>query len=178
MTAEEIADAEEAVTTLLVPEVARLLRPALPREHRAVLDALDRLSWDVEPIESVAMKALTILKAASIPGGIADPKEDDADVAWTMTLNRMTSVPSVGSKMGRAWYRHGQRLLWADAGVSTVFLGMAAYTVASFEDVLRSDHAVARWLMTAGVETDVDDRPGVGLAVVVRAARLLSSRVT
>ena len=174
MTAAEIAAAEEAVRELLVPEVAGLLRPALPREHRAVLDALDRLPWHVEPIESVAMKALTILKEASIPGGIADPKEDDADVAWTMTLNRMASVPSVGSRMGRAWYRHGVHSLLRDVEVSTVVQSVAAYTIASFEDALGNQREVGRWMMIAAVESEIDDRPGVGLAVVLRAARLLA----
>ena len=110
--------------------------------------------------------------------GPVDPSDDDSDIVWAMTLNKMANAPTIGSKMARAWYVHGMRLLWNDAEVSTVFQATAAYAVARFEDALHNRNEVARWMMTAAVETEADERRGIGLAVVVRAARLLTLRTT
>jgi hypothetical protein len=173
MTAAEIADAEEAVRELVDADVARLLRPALRHEHAPIVEQIDRLPWGAEPTDFMTGKALTILKVATMPGGLADPKEDDADIAWAIAINRTVRVPSVGSRMGRAWFVHGMRLLGADAEVSAVFMSVAAYATAWCEAARGNRNEVARWITIAGIESEVDDRPGVGLAVVVRAARLL-----
>lgn len=174
MTPEEIASADEAVRSLLSVDVARLLRPILRHEHAPVVEAVGQLHWDEDPVDVLATKALTVLKGAAMPGGPVDLKDDDADVVWVVALNRIASAPAVASRLARAWYVHGMRLLWDDAEVSTVAQAMAAYAVARFEDALHNRHEVARWMMIAAIETEADERTGLGLAVVVRAARLCS----
>lgn len=174
MTSAEIASAEDAVCPLLDATVARLLRPALRGEQLVVVSALERLAWGALPCETLSAQALDILKGAALPGGSLDPKDDDADMPWILAINRAASAPSAASKMARSWYVHGMRLLWDGAQVSTVVQAMAAYGVAVSEDILGREHEVARWMMIAGIETELDDRAGVGLAVALRAARLLS----
>lgn len=174
MSSEQIDDAEIAVLGLLGPDVASLLRPVLRREHAMIVETIERLPWAFGPADVVAADARSILVGATKSGGPVDPKDDDADIVWTMTLNRVASAPAIGSKLARAWYVHGLRTLWRDAEVSTIFQAMAAYFVAASEDALNHPHEVARWMKTAAVETEADDRVGLGLAVVLRAARLLT----
>jgi hypothetical protein len=77
---EQIASAEDAVRGLVGDDVARLLRPALRPEHVPVVEMLERLAWSVGPVEVIADEAVKILAASTKPGGIIDPKDDDADV--------------------------------------------------------------------------------------------------
>jgi hypothetical protein len=174
MSSKQIADAENAVRGLFGADVVRLLRPVLRREHAMIVETIERLPWAIEPMDIVGHDAVEILVGATKLGGPIDPKDDDADIVWAVTLNKVASAPAIGSKMARAWYLHGMRLLWDDAEVSTVFQAMASYFVAASEDALNHPHEVARWIKTAAVETEVDDRVGLGLAVVLRAARLVT----
>jgi hypothetical protein len=174
MTAAEIAGAEEAVRELVGREIAELARPALRPGHALVVEMIERLPWTVEPTHVVAGRVLTILTVATMPGGPLDPAHDDADLPWAITLMKLVGTPSVGSTIARAWYRHGLHLLLSDVEVSTVVQSVAAYTIASFEDALGNHHEVGRWLKIAAVEGEIDDRPGVSLAVALRAARLLA----
>jgi len=50
---------------------------------------------------------------------------------------------------------------------------MSAYAIAFFEDGMGREHEVRRWLMTGAIEADIDNRVGLGLATVIRAAKLL-----
>ena len=121
----------------------------------------------------VAVEAVELLTRATRSGGQIDPVDDAADVPWCHVLRRMISEPMVGSRSSRRWFVHGQRLLSEDSPVSSVFQATAAYAVAFFEDLRGREHEVSRWTMTAGIEADIDDRAGVGLAVVIRVAKLL-----
>lgn len=176
MTAREIASAEEVVRGLVGTDTARLLRPVLRDEHRAVVDAVERLPWGVESVDGVAAKALAILTNATTPSGSLDPADDDADLAWTLGLGRMMVDPASGSRCARRWVVHLERLLWEDVQVSPVPMAVAAYAVARFEDALGRDYEVWRWTMAGAIQTEIDHRRGLGLAVVVRAARLLTWR--
>ena len=174
MSSEEIAAAEDAVRGLLGDDVAELLRPVLRPEHVPVVEMLERLAWSVGPMEVIADEAIKILAESTTPGGLIDPKDDDADVPWAVILNKMLAAPRVGSRSARTWYAHGMRLLWADAEVSAIYMSTASYHVAALADLLGREHDVARWMMTAAIESEHDARSGVVLAAVVRAARLLT----
>jgi hypothetical protein len=124
MSPEQIVAAEEAVRGLVEADVARLLRPVLRPEHVPVIAAVERLPWAVERIEIVAEGSLTILTAAAMPGGLLDPVDDQSDVPWAITLGKLASVPSAGSKAANSWFRHGLHLLFEDVAVSGVHQAM------------------------------------------------------
>jgi len=174
MTSEQVASAEEAVRGLVGPDVARLLRPVLRIEHAPLVEALNRLAWDLEPMDVVADRAMHILLAATVPGGVLDPVDDEIDVPWAGALGRMVGAPLQGTKIARQWFAHLERSLWEGVLVSPVVQATAAYCVAYFEDAVGHDYSRWRWVTTAGIVTDLDERHGLGVTVVVRAAKLLS----
>lgn len=174
MSPEQIAAAEDAVRGLLGDDVVRLLRPVHRPEHGPIIEMIDNLPWNMKGVEIVAADALKFLTDATQPGGLIDPKDDDADVPWAVVLTRSKSVPIIGSNMARTWFAHGMHLLFNDAEVSAVFASTAAYGIALFEDDMGHEHEVWRWMMTAAIETNHDDRPGLGLASFLRAAKLLT----
>ena len=111
-----------------------------------------------------------------MPRGAVDPAHDDADVPWAVMLARLVAAPAVGSRTARRWFGHLERMLWEDVQVSAVPMAVAAYAVAGFEDARGRDHEVWWWLQMAAAQAEHDERPGLGLVVTVRAARLLSRR--
>ncbi len=178
MSAKEIASAEEAVRRIVGEDVARLLCPVLRDEHRAVVDAVERLPWGVEPVDVVGAQAVTMLCEATKSRGPIDPVADDADAPWARTLNLMMAAPETGSWAARRWVSHGEKLRWADAPVSSVFLATASYYAACCEDARGQDHGRWWWMQMASTETEADGRCGLGIVAVIRFARLCAWTTT
>jgi hypothetical protein len=176
MSPEEIAAAEDAVRGLLGDDVVRLLRPVLLPEHAAIVERIDRLPWAVESLAIVADTAMDILERVTMPGGLIDPKDDDADVPWAFTLRRIAGAPEIGARLACRWFALLERLLWRDAPVSSVVLATSAYLAAYFEEMRGRDHEVWRWLMLAAIQTELDERVGLGLVSVIRVAKLIAGR--
>jgi hypothetical protein len=176
MSPAEIASAEQAVRGLVGADVARLLRPVLRVEHAAVMDVIGRLPWGTDPVEVVASAAVAMLAHATRPGGPVDPADDDSDVPWARTLIRVVGAPVIGAKSARRWFAHLERSLWEDMPVSSVAQAVAAYAVARFEDAMGRDHDAWWWMQMGAAQAEADERVGLGVAVVVRAAHLLAWR--
>lgn len=174
MSPEQIANAKDAVRALVAADVARLFEPTLRPEHVRVVEAIERLPWGAKPLDVVAVAAEKILKRAERPGGTIAPAEDEADVPWAMFLLKLTGCPTVGSRAARRWFANLERSLQYDISVSPVVMGVSAYTVARFEDALGHEFEVWWWLQMAVNQTEHDERHGLALAVVLRAATLLA----
>jgi len=72
--------------------------------------------------------------------------------------------------------RSARTPLWRDAPVSSVVLATSAYLAAYFEEMRGRDHEVWRWLMLAAIQTELDERVGLGLVSVIRVAKLIAGR--
>jgi hypothetical protein len=175
MSTSEIASAEEAIRSLVGLDVAHLLRPVLSHEHAPLVDLVHQLPWDDEPAEAVADHALHALRGATMPGGLLDPAHDDADVPWVRML-LMVQGSGIASRSARRWFAHLERLLWEGAVVSTIPMAVAAYAVARFEDDLEHPTETWWWMQMAASQGELDDRQGIGLVVLIRAAHLLAGR--
>lgn len=165
-----VEEMAQAVARLLAPADLHLLRPQLRPAHRALVASLDALPWG-RP-EVVVNEAMAILKRETYPGRTIDPNDDQGDVPWCSMLVRLVPVPHVGSRAARCWFVHLHRLRSQDIAVSSLVESVAAYGVATFERRAGRQHEVERWWTTAGLMTEPDERAGLGLLAVVRAASL------
>jgi hypothetical protein len=174
MTREHLDAVERDVGHLLGPGVGDLLRPRLRPEHAAIVERIERLPWDKEPVDIAVREAFAILVDATVPGGPMDPADDQSDIPWCAMLSRMVSVPVLGSKRARQWYALQQRFRWCDVPVSSISEGVAAYAVALFEHLRRRESEAHYWMRLGAIQNEHDERTGLGVAVVIRAARLLT----
>jgi hypothetical protein len=168
LTPERLDEIEELLIRLLGPDEARLLRPVLPEHCAAVLAELERLPWQLDP-SAAADAAFELLV------GVVDPADDEGDVVWAAAVAKLAENPRVGSKLARRWFGHLHRARGEDRPVSASVEGVAAYSVVAYEIILGRDHEVARWMQTAAIVTEGEDRPGLSLAVFVRGVRLLQA---
>jgi hypothetical protein len=175
LTHEHLDQAERDVRHLLGPGVEKLLRPSIRPEHAPIVKRIQRLPWDEHPVELVVREAFSILVDLTVPGGEADPAQDDSDVPWCSMLHRMLRVPVLGSKRARQWFALMQRLRWCDVPVSTISEGVSAYAVALMEHLRGRESEAHYWMRVAAVQNEDDERVGLGVAVVLRAARLLTA---
>ena len=163
-------EVERVLLPLLDARQARLLRPHARPAHLGVITRIDELPWQDDP-PAAADAAHGLLLSA------VDPADDEGDVPWAHALVRLQESPTVGSQLGRRWFTHLYSLRFDDHRVSEVQEAVACYSVAAHERLLGRHDEATRWLRTAALMTDYEDRPMLGLVVFVRAARLLGPLV-
>jgi hypothetical protein len=147
-----------------------------PRPEHAVLIAeLQRAIDGPEKLEERVRHAEEILRHACVPGGIIDPQDDQGDLPWCLVLKHLRDEPIPGSALARRWFTHLVRLRHEDHAVSATLEGMAAYGVAWAEMLAGRMVRSERWMQIAANATDHDDRSGLSLVVVVRAALLFGA---
>jgi hypothetical protein len=133
--------------------------------HEAAVREVERLPWLVAP-ELSADIACEILRVA------IDPKDDAGDVPWCRALG-LVQDSHVGLHLARQWfgYHAGARY---DEGrvVSTSVEAVSVYAVAAFEWLTGNVYDARLWYAWAGSMTE-EGRPGLDLAIYVRAVRLL-----
>jgi hypothetical protein len=139
-----------------------------------IVERIARLPWNGDDVERSVREAFAALVDGTIPGGPIDPSLDESDVPWCAMLSRLVHVPVLGSKRARQWFALLQRLRWADVPVSTIPEGVAAYAVALMEHLRGRESEAGYWMRLGAIQNAEDDRVGMGVAVVVRAARLLT----
>jgi len=157
---------EVSLLGILGPDEERLLRPRLRERHISLVAQLDQLPWFDDPMKSADV-AVDILSAA------VDPADDEGDVPWVVTALKLIEAPREGTRFGRVWFRQLLHARVEDLPVSPIVEAVASYTVAAFEVLLGRDHETWLWSQTAASMTDFEGRPGLSLAMHVRAARLL-----
>ena len=178
MTREHLDQAERDVRHLLGPGVEKLLRPSIRPEHARVIERIERLPWDEHPVELVVREAFSVLIDATVPGGPIDPAVDGSDIPWCAMLSRMIATPVGASKRARQWFALMQRLRWCDVPVSTISEAVSAYAVALMEHLRGRESEAHYWMRVAAVQNEDDERVGLGVAVVLRSARLLTGSAT
>ncbi len=174
LTREHLDEAERDMLPLLSPDVAAILRPVLRPEHARIVERINGLAWDDEPVDHAVREAFSILVDATVPSGLVDPAADAADVPWCAMLRRMIAVPVLGSKKARQWFAIMQRFRWNDVLVSPISEGVASYAVALMEHLRGRESEARYWMRVGAIQNEDDDRAGLGVAVVIRAARLLT----
>ena len=167
-TGDQLDELERTISPLMGEPETRLMRLRLSDDHSRVIAQLDVLPWLSEP-EAAADAALTTLIAS------VDPAADDADLPWALTALRLLTTPKAGTQFARRWFISLHHARFEDRAVSVVLDAIAAYTVAGYEALLgpTREYEEEIWLETAVLVTEGWDRPGLSLAVLVRAARLL-----
>jgi hypothetical protein len=173
ITHEGIDQMVRALAPLVRLEDRRLLDPRPRPEHVPLIDELRALRWD-RP-DPAAERAFELLLGETTPGGSVDPCIDEADVPWCLMLVCLVEVPHLGAHAARRWFRHLFRLQVDDVPVSTVVEAVAAYSVAAFCSIIGLDEEVRRWMHTASIVGEHDERPMIGLLAYVRAVRLLEA---
>jgi hypothetical protein len=163
---ELLNEIEISLVSILAREERHLLHPVLRERHVALVFHLDQLPWHEDPGKSAEV-AVDIL-AASI-----DPADDEGDVAWVMVALKLLESPRIGSRFGRSWFVRLLRARAEDLAVSPCVEAIASYLIAAYEMLLRREHEVWIWVQTAASMTDFEERPGLSLAMHVRAARLV-----
>jgi hypothetical protein len=172
VTAEGIDHAVRALAPLVRAEDRHLLEPRLRHAHEGLVGELRDLHW-AHP-EVAVEHALEVLLRETVPNGAIDPGDDEADVPWCLVLVRLVEVPHLGAHAARRWFGHLYRMQFEDGlHVSALVEATAAYAVAAFEMLLGRHHEAARWMRTAEVVCEHDERPMIGLITYLRAARLL-----
>ncbi len=147
-----------------------------PRPEQADLIAeLQRTIDGSKNLEERVRHAEKILRHACVPGGIIDPQDDHGDLPWCLVLKHLAGEPSLGAAVARRWFRHLVRLQHEDHVVSVVLEAVSAYAVAWLELLSGRMAQHERWMMIAANATDHEDRSGLSLVVVVRAALLLGA---
>lgn len=116
-----------------------------------------------------------ILFNATVPGGHNDPSSEQSDVAWCAAIVKMLHAPVVGSKLAREWFAALERFRSDDAVVASVPQGISSYAVALMEFHRGRPSECGYWMRTAAVMTEDDERAGLALVVLLRAARLLTA---
>lgn len=178
LTREHLDEAERDVLPLLAPGVAALLQPVVRPEHALIVERIERLRWDEQPVERAVREAFSVLVDVTVPGGPIDPGADASDVPWCSMLRRMVGVPVLASKRARQWFGLLQRLRWNDVPVSSISEGVACYAVALFEHLRGRESEARYWMRVGAIQNEDDDRAGIGVAVVIRAARLMTGSLT
>ncbi len=163
-------DVERVLLPVLDARQARLLRPHARPAYLALITEIDGLPWQGDP-PAAADAACRLLVSA------VDPADDEGDVPWAHALVWLVEMPRVGSRLGRRWFTTLYRVRFEDHRVSEVQEAVACYSVAAHERLLGRHDEATRWLRTAALMTDYEDRPMLGLVVFVRAARLLGPLV-
>lgn len=171
---EQLDSLEHDVRHLIGPNVEWVLRPRPRSEQVSIVDRIARLPWTGDDVERTVREAFAALVDGTVPGGPIDPSLDESDVPWCEMLGRLVHVPVLGSKRARQWFALLQRFRWADVPVSTIPEGVAAYAVALMEHLRGRESESDYWTRLAAIQNEDDDRVGMGVAVAIRAARLLS----
>jgi hypothetical protein len=71
-----------------------------------------------------------------------------------------------------------QRARWNDVAVCPISEGVAAYAVALAEHLRGRLTEADYWTRIDAIQNEDDDRVGMGVAVVIRAARMLAGRAS
>ena len=170
----QLDEAERDIRHLLGRGVEGLLRPTIRPEHATIVERIEKLGWNERPVDIVAREAFAVLVDTTVPGGPIDPAQDGSDVPWCAMLKRMVTEPVLGSRRARQWFALMMRFRWGDVAVSSVSEGVAAYAVALMERLRGRQSEADYWVRVAAIQNEDDVRAGLGVAVVIRAARLLT----
>ncbi len=163
---EHLNEIERSLTPLLHDDEVDLLHPRPRDEHAPIINALDQLPWHEDPT-SAADDAYDLLTQA------IDPADDDGDVTWCRAIVSLVESPHIGSRLARRWFVGLHRARHEDRPVSIVVESTAAYAVAAHEKLIGREHEVTRWMQTAAIMSDHDERGALGPVLLIRAGRLL-----
>ena len=162
--------AEDSVRATCGAELDDVLDVRVRPEHADVISAIRRLDLAGE----VGPFCVTLLFETR-PRGLLDPAQLGADIVWVALLRRLAGHdPNTASLVARQLIVELGRLQFDGHEVCGGVEAVIRYALSVIESQRGRQHEVWRESYAASIAGFVEDdhRPGYGLAVVVRAAKL------